>query len=156
MIAASGSSFAEKGLYVHALHNIGYGTSNVLDALLEFAAKTSGEESANDLRCYVIKGLAKNLSNDDDNDEKVWNVLVALVRDSAESFRVRIEAAKALLGTQPTARAVQEMRRLLLSPNEGGLGDGQVRHYVTSAVRTIAESRNPCNRHLSVICYYYF
>jgi len=93
----------------------------------------------------------KSSSSNGYDDDKVWNILVALVRDSAESFRVRIEAVKALLGTQPTARAVQEMRRLLLASNEGGLGDGQVRHYVTSAVKTIAESRNPCNRHLSVI-----
>ena len=80
--------------------------------------------------------------------------MVGLVRDTAESFRVRIEAAKALLGNQPTARAVQEMRRLLLEQDAGGLGNGQVRHYVTSAVKTMAESNNPCTRHLSVISNY--
>lgn len=152
----SQSSYAEKGLVIHALHNLGYGSSAVLDSLLQFAAKTTSDESNNDLRCYVIKGLNAPAadSKHSEMNEKIWNVLVGLVRDTAESFRVRIEAAKALLGNQPTARAVQEMRRLLLAQDAGGLGNGQVRHYVTSAVKTMAESSNPCTRHLSVISNY--
>lgn len=42
---------------MHALQNIGYGS--VLDLILEMATKRVAldDESANDLRVYIIKGL---------------------------------------------------------------------------------------------------
>ena len=51
------SSFAERALYVHALHNIGY--DSVLDSVLQLAGRkvAMDEESSNDLRIYLIGGL---------------------------------------------------------------------------------------------------
>lgn len=55
---ASSSSFAEKALYVHALHNTGYGP--ILEAVLKLASRRAGPDeshSVNDLRVYLISGL---------------------------------------------------------------------------------------------------
>lgn len=55
--SASSNSFADRALYIHALQNVGYG--HTLDSMLEMAIKRAplDDESANDLRVYIIKGL---------------------------------------------------------------------------------------------------
>lgn len=135
IVAASSSSFAERALYVHALQNIGYGS--VLDLILEMATKRAAldDESANDLRVYIIKGL-----NPYKKQAKVLNIILRVLRDVKDSFRVRIAAAQVILDEFVNAEMLEQMRQLLSDEK-----NSQVRNYVISAIKTIANSHNPCN-----------
>ncbi|XP_046463734.1 uncharacterized protein LOC124209680 [Daphnia pulex] len=138
IIASSSNSFADRALYVHALQNVGYG--HTLDSMLEMAIKRAplDDESANDLRVYIIKGLAPYKTQ-----AKVWNILVRLLRDVKDSFRVRIASAQVILDEHVTTEMLQLMQQLLSREN-----NSQVRHYVISAIKTIANNHNPCNTHV--------
>lgn len=63
-----------------------------------------------------------------------------MLRDVKDSFRVRIAAAQVILDEFVNAEMLEQMRQLLSDEK-----NSQVRNYVISAIKTIANSRNPCN-----------
>lgn len=63
-----------------------------------------------------------------------------MLRDVKDSFRVRIAAAQVILDEFVSAEMLEQMRQLLSDEK-----NSQVRNYVISAIKTIANSRNPCN-----------
>ena len=71
----------------------------------------------------------------------MWNVLVRIMRDAKDSFRVRIAAAQVILDEQVSTEVLEQIRLLL--PTET---NSQVRNYVLTALRTISASHNPCSR----------
>lgn len=72
---------------------------------------------------------------------QVWNVLIRIMRDVKDSFRVRIAAAQVIFDRDVSIEVLEQVRLLL--PVET---NSQVRHYIITAIRTISESQNPCNR----------
>ncbi len=56
---------------------------------------------------------------------------------------MRIAAAQVILDEHVTTEILQLMQQLLSSEN-----NSQVRHYVISAIKTIANNHNPCNTHV--------
>lgn len=63
-----------------------------------------------------------------------------MLRDVKDSFRVRIAAAQVILDEFVNAEMLEQMRQLLSDEK-----NSQVRNYVISAIKTIANSHNPCN-----------
>lgn len=72
-----------------------------------------------------------------------------LLRDTKDSFRVRIAVAQILLDSMTISNDWQPimdlMRRLLANESRTNT---QVRHYLVTAFRTFSKSHNPCIRHL--------
>lgn len=74
---------------------------------------------------------------------QVWNVLLRTLRDVKDSFRVRIAAAQVILDGHISVEILEQIGQLLTSEK-----NSQVRHYIFSAIKTIAVSHNPCNRNV--------
>lgn len=53
------TSFADKGLYLHALHNLGY--EEVLNDILDALSReiSNDDETGQDMKIYMINGLGK-------------------------------------------------------------------------------------------------
>ena len=53
---AGATTFAEKALYVHTLHNVGYGSG--LNRIIQMITTKDTDKDASNLRVYMIRGLA--------------------------------------------------------------------------------------------------
>lgn len=65
--------------------------------------------------------------------------MIRILRDPSNSFRARVAAVQALLDDVTDDKIVDLMGTVLSSET-----NNQVKHYITSALMTIASSKNPC------------